>query len=103
MADQISFDLNMGLSEDEKNDLEQMIGEFQMERSARESNDSTISIEEQISTINQRLEYLTNMLLTFDRRIKPLYESIRLTYQKSEILNQRINTLINSIRTGEPL
>ena len=43
------------------------------------------------------------MFLNLDRRIKPLYETIRLTYQKSEILNQRINALIDSIRMGEPL
>ena len=60
-------------------------------------------IQKQIDTINKRLAYLTNMFLTLDRRIQPLYEITRLNYQKSEILNQRINILIESMRTGESL
>ena len=37
------------------------------------------------------------------KRMKPLYEIIRLTYQKSEILNERINTIIESLGSGETL
>lgn len=103
MTDRLNFDMNFGLSEEEKHDLEQMISDFQKERSAGEPSRDIASLHRQIDTINDRLAYLTNMFLTIDRQIKPLYETIRLTYQKSEILNQRINTLINSIRTGEPL
>ncbi len=103
MPNQPNFELNIGLPVEEKNDLERMIGEFQKERSQAEPSDDMAAIQKQIDTINQRLAYLTNMFLTLDRRIQPLYETIRLTYRKSEILNQRINTLIDSIRMGEPL
>ena len=103
MADRLDFDMNIGLSEDEKHDLEQMISDFQKERSTGEPVHDIASLHRQIDTINDRLAYLTNMFLTIDRQIKPLYETIRLTYRKSEILTRRINTLINSIRTGEPL
>ena len=103
MTDRLNFDMDIGLSEDEKNDLEQMIRDFQKERSSGEPAHDIASLNKQIETINDRIAYLTNMFLTIDRQIKPLFESIRLTYQKSELLNQRINTLINSIRTGEPL
>lgn len=103
MADPLEFDLNVGLSEEEKNDLEKMIIDFQRQRSLEEPVDDMAALSQRIDTINNRLEYLTSMFLTLDRRIKPLYETMRLTYHKSEILNQRINTLIESIRTGEPL
>ena len=103
MAECSPFGCNIGLSDEEKNDLEEMIGEFQKERSESRPTGDLETIQQQIDTINQRLANLSNMFLNLDRRIKPLYETIRLTYQKSEILNQRINTLIDSIRMGEPL
>lgn len=103
MGNQTNLEFNIGLSEEEKNDLERMIGEFQQERNSVLPTIDLSAIQQQIETMNKRLAYLTNMFLALDRRMKPLYETIRLTVEKSEILNQRINTLIESIRTGEPL
>ena len=103
MTDRPNFDLNVGLSEEEKHDLEQMISDFQKERASGDPHTDLAALHQQIDTINNRLASLTQMFLTIDRQIKPLFETVRLTYQKSEILNQRINMLINSIRTGEPL
>lgn len=103
MMDQQNLDPNFGLSDQEKNDLEQLINAFQNERTHRAPTDNIAQIQQQIDTINNRLAYLTNMFLTLDRRIKPLYETIRLNYQKSEILNQRINLLIKSLSAGERL
>ena len=91
----------MGLSEEERRDVEKMIGEFQQARSHAEPD--MVSIQKQIEAINKRMAYLTRMFLTIDRRMKPMYEIIRLTFEKSEILNQRVNTIIESLRTGEPL
>ena len=96
-----NFALAMGLSEQERRDLEKMIGEFQQSRSHKEPD--MVSIQNQIEAINKRMAYLTNMFLTIDRRMKPLYEIIRLTFEKSEILNERINAIIESLQTGEPL
>lgn len=98
-----SPDISFGLSEDEKRDLEQMIGEFQKERSASMPVTDPEALQKQIDTMNHQLARLTNMFLTLDRRIKPLYEVARLTFEKSEVLNHRINTLLESIRSGDPL
>ncbi len=98
-----SANINIGLSEEEKRDLETMIGEFQMERAVSDPVMDMAAVQKQIEAINKRMEYLTNMFLTIDRRLKPLYEIIRMTFEKSELLNQRINALIESIRTGDPL
>ena len=95
--------INIGLSAEEKRDLERMIGEFQKERTVIEPTTDIAAIQKKIEAMNQRMAYLTSMFLTIDRRLKPLYETIRLTFEKSELLNQRINALIESIRTGEPL
>ena len=104
MADQLDFEISMGLSEEEKRDLEQMIGDFQKESATAPYPEQNLaSIQDQIDAINKRLAYLTSMFLTLDKRMAPMYEIMRLTFQKSEILNQRINALIESLRSGEPL
>lgn len=103
MKRQPALDFNIGLSEQEKRDLEQLIVEFQTERSRNAPANNIAEVQKQIDAINKRLAFLTNMFLTLDRRIKPLYETIRLNYQKSEILNQRISILIESMRTGESI
>lgn len=103
MVQKAGFEFNIGLSEEEKRDLEQMIGDFQSERRSVSSPTDLDSIQKQIDAINKRLAYLTSMFLALDRRMKPLYESVRLTFQKSELINERINAIIDSLRSGEPL
>lgn len=100
---QPSPDISFGLSEEEKRDLEQMIGEFQKERSASIPVTDPEALQKQIDNMNKRLARLTNLFLTLDRRIKPLYEVARLTFEKSELLNRRINTMLESIRNGDRL
>lgn len=92
-----SPDIDFGLSEEEKHDLERMIGEFQKERSASLLAEPPNDLQKQIDLINKRLERLTRLFLTLDRRIKPLHEVARLTVEKSDLLNHRINTLLESI------
>lgn len=102
MGDNADFSISMRLSEEEKRDLEEMIGEFQKERVRSVSADQEPpSVQEQIDAINKRLTYLTSMMLTMDKLLAPLYETIRLTIQKSELLNKRIDKLIKSLRSGE--
>jgi hypothetical protein len=102
VASQAQFEFEIGLSEEEKSDLETMIHEFRKTRDPLNPSPDLGSIQKQIESMNKRLAYLTTMFLTLDRRIKPLYQIIRLTYEKSELLNQRINSIIESLRPGEP-
>ena len=103
MTNKIDTQINIGLSEEEKRDLETMIGQFQKERAVPDPVTDLAGVQKQIEALNQRMEYLTTMFLTIDQRLKPLYETIRLTFEKSELLNQRINALIESMRAGDPL
>ncbi len=96
--------LNPGLSKAEKDDLEKMIGQFRDEqKKTRDEPADLETLKKQIEAINKRLAYLTNMFLTLDKRMEPLYETIRLTCQKSDILNQRINAIIDALRNGEEI
>lgn len=102
MAKQQSFEFSLGLSEEEKRDLEIMIADFQKDCTRLSgAGPGADPIQEQLDALSKRLAELTRMLLTLDRRMKPLYEIIRLTYKKSEILNERINMIIESIGSGE--
>ncbi len=103
MNDQNQIFLNPGLSKAEKNDLEEMIGQFRQEQNAHDEPADLETIGKQIEAINKRLAYLTNMFLTLDKRMQPLFETIRLTFQKTDILNQRIDAIIEALRNGEQL
>lgn len=97
------FPLNIGLSEEEKKDLETMIGEFQTNRTSNVADQDLASLQKQVEALSKRMANLTSMFLSIDRRMQPLYAIVRLTYQKSEIINQRIHAIIDSLRSGEPL
>ena len=94
---------NIGLSAEEKKDLEDMIGEFQQSRTPEPAEQDIASLQSQIDALSKRMVHLTSMFLSIDRRMQPLYDTVRLTYQKSEVLNQRIHAIIDSLRSGEPL
>ncbi|MBI5896611.1 MAG: hypothetical protein HZB24_11620 [Desulfobacterales bacterium] len=85
------------LSGEEQNDLTKMIGEFQQTQTTKEQD--VAALQQQVETLNQRLAYLTAMFLTIDRRLKPLYEILQLTLEKGDVLDQRINTIIDSLRS----
>ena len=102
MPKPFQMEIAVGLSEEEKKDLEKMISDFQRERPMGKPEFNLMSIQQQIDIMNKRLAYLTNMFLAIDRRMQPLYETVRLTFQKSELLNARINAVIETLRSGEP-
>lgn len=102
MPKPFQMEIAVGLSEEEKKDLEKMISDFQRERPVGKPEFNLMSIQQQIDIMNKRLAYLTNMFLAIDRRMQPLYETVRLTFQKSELLNARINAVIETLRSGEP-
>jgi len=92
----------MGLSEEEKLDLQKLIVEFKQAGTASEMGGSG-AMAEDIEAMNKRMAHLTQLILTIDRRMQPLYEIVRLSLEKNQILSNRINAIIDSIRSGEPL
>jgi hypothetical protein len=101
IIDDQNFAPGAELSGAEQNELSQMIGEFQQTKTSKELDLATL--QQQVEALNQRLAYLTAMFLTIDRRLKPLYEILQLTLEKGDVLDQRINTIIDSLRSGKPL
>ena len=83
-------EIDFRLSDEEKDDLDQMIKDFNRERSALlEGPDD----ENQLKAMKERFEQLGDVILKINDRVDSLYEIMRLMHQKSEILNARIDEI----------
>jgi len=83
-------EIDFSLSDEEKDDLDQMIKDFNRERSALlEGPDD----ENQLKALKDRFEQLGDVILKINDRVDSLYEIMRLMHQKSEILNARIDEI----------
>lgn len=98
MDNEIQTELNVGFSEEEKEDLERLITEFKGKQSLSISGMTLEDVQNQIRSMGERFAQLSEMLLKFDTRLKSLYTISRLSYQKSEDMNERIDAIIKSIR-----
>ena len=97
MTNKTSKDIDFSLSDEEKNDLDQMIKDFNRERSALlESSDDKDS-ETQLQDIKDRFDQLGDVILKINDRVDSLYEIMRLMHQKSEILNTRIDDIRDAL------
>ena len=90
MTSKNAKEIDFSLSEDEKNDLDQMIKDFNRERNTvQESPDH----EDQLKFMKDRFEQLGDVILKINDRVDSLYEIMRLMHKKSEILNTRIDEI----------
>jgi hypothetical protein len=90
MTNKNAKEIDFSLSDEEKDDLDQMIKDFNRERSALlESPDD----ENQLKAMKDRFEQLGDVILKINDRVDSLYEIMRLMHQKSEILNARIDEI----------
>jgi hypothetical protein len=90
MTNKNSKEIDFSLSDEEKDDLDQMIKDFNRERSTLlESPDD----KNQLKVMKDRFEQLGDVILKINDRVDSLYEIIRLMHQKSEILNARIDEI----------
>ena len=93
----------MGLSAAEKDDLEKMIGEFRRQSDPVSQTDGCEPLQDQLDQINRKLADLTEMFLNIDRKMEPLAEVIRLSHRKSELLNRRLDAVIEALKKGRLL
>ena len=77
-----------------------MIGEFRRQSNVDPATDEREPLQEQLDRINRQLADLSEMFLRIDRRLKPLVEVIRLSHQKSELLNRRLDAVIDALKKG---
>ena len=97
MTNKTSKDIDFSLSDEEKNDLDQMINDFNRERSALLESSDDENAEAQLQGIKDRFDQLGDVILKMNDRVDSLYEIMRLMHQKSEILNARIDDIRDAL------
>jgi len=101
MEDEPQMDLNIGLSEEERKDLENLIGLLKDEKLSLSPNQATEDLRKQNTFLNKKVIRISVMLLDFDRKISSLHEVVSLLYRKTEVMNARINDLIKFVKSKE--
>jgi len=103
MTDEYQTELNVGLSDGEKKDLEKLIAAFRENESSAPPDKSAEDVHSQIKSMSAKLAHFGDVLLKFDAKMKSFYEILLLSYKKSEIMNQRIDTIIEIIKDRKNL
>ncbi len=94
MTNKNSKEIDFSLSDGEKDDLDQMIKDFNRERNTLLENPDD---ENQLKVMKDRFEQLGDVILKINDRVDSLYEIMRLMHQKSEMLNARIDEIRDAL------
>jgi len=103
MTDEYQTEIIVGLSDGEKEDLEKLITEFREKESSAPPDPSAEDVHNQIKSMSAKLAQFGDVLLKFDTKMKSVYEILLLSYKKSEIMNQRIDTIIEIMKNRKNL
>jgi Trm5-related predicted tRNA methylase len=96
MGDKNANGFDIGFSDEEKEDLDKMIGAFNEDRQALVLEPTDEKLIHQMEAIMDRFFQLGEIVTKTNKRLDSFYEIIQLMYHKSEIMNDRINTLIRT-------
>ena len=98
MNDKVFEDITIGLSDAEKNDLENMIKEFRAKQSEATETSSSADVNKQLMSMSKSLAQLGDILLKYDTKIKLLHQILSLSEKKNTIMNQRIDAVIELLK-----
>ena len=101
MEDEPQVDLNIGLAEEEKKDLEKLIGVFKDEQFSVSLNAAPEDLQKQITFLKEKMTRMSVVLLDLDKKMHSLYEIVRLFYRKTEVMNERIEDVIKLVKTDK--
>ena len=97
MGDKNSTGFDTGFSDEEKEDLDKLIGAFNQDRKTFVIESADEKLMHQMEAVMDRFSQLGKIVSKTNKRLDSFYEIIQLMYQKSEIMNDRINTLIRTL------
>jgi len=98
MTEEAQTEIIIGLSDEEKEDLEELIKTIKEDQSVELRSSTNEDVQKQIRSIGANLAHLGDMLLKIDDKMKSFYEIIRLSCKKDEMLNKRIDAIIEIMR-----
>jgi hypothetical protein len=84
----------VGLSDEEIDDLAKLITSLKEDPALARSEGAFEAFQKKMEATAQHLIQLGDIILRFDRSLKSFYEILRLSHKKSEIMNERIDTLM---------
>ena len=97
MGDKNEKGFDIGFSDEEKEDLERMIGAFNDDRKTLALDPSDENLIQQMETIREHFIQIGKIIAKTNKRLDSFYEIIQLMYRKSEIMNDRLNMLISAL------
>jgi uncharacterized coiled-coil DUF342 family protein len=96
MADETGAELGAGLSDQEIEALENLVRELKQEETAPASEQRLDELYSEVRSTKEQLAQFGEMILKLDSRMKSFYELLRLHYEKSQIMNKRIDSIIGA-------
>ena len=87
MSEELNGDLSLGLSSEEKADLEELIVASRTGSTKQMNNEQALR---EMDVLKRRVGQLAITVLELDRRLNQLFEIVRLSHKKSELLCSRI-------------
>ena len=96
MAEKKQDGFDLGLSDEEKADLENMISDFNADRSEEPPSAPDIGRQDNVNDLHKKFSQMGEIVLKINKRMDAFYEIIQLIHQKSEIMNKRIDMLIDA-------
>ena len=101
MGNEPEMSWNVGLADEERKDLENLIEAFQADRSSTSPQDKPEELQKQITAMKEKMTLMSAMLLDLDKKTRSLYEVLRLFHKKTEVMNQRISDVAKLINIGK--
>ncbi len=101
MGNEPEMSWNVGLADEERKDLENLIEAFQVDRSSTSPQDKPEELQKQMTAMKEKMTLMSAMLLDLDKKTRSLYEVLRLFHKKTEVMNQRISDVAKLINIGK--
>ena len=98
MGETNGSEFDAGFSDEEKEDLERMIGAFNADRKSLAADLADENLKRQIEIIEKRFSHLGEIVSRTNKRLDSFFEILQLLHRKSEIMNERFNTLLQVLQ-----
>ncbi|HPE07056.1 MAG TPA: hypothetical protein P5347_03690 [Smithellaceae bacterium] len=101
MGNEPEMSWDVGLADEERKDLENLIEAFQVDRSSTSPQEKPEELQKQMTAMKEKMTLMSAMLLDLDKKTRSLYEVLRLFHKKTEVMNQRISDVAKLINIGK--
>ena len=101
MVDETNSEPSVGLSDEETEDIQKLIRAFKAEQAVSPPDSTLEKVQDQVRSINKRLMQLSKTVLELNSGMKALYDIVRLSQKKSEMMNERIDAIVRFIKDKE--